>query len=153
MRSLFNSPRGRVGAAAVEMALLSPFFLLLLVAFFDYGSFLADASAVEKGVRAGAMLAARSPQPVTGDPLVRVINVVKTGDVSGTAPLTVAGWADGGATLSVSTRTTTISGELVQVVTVTASVPYRSLLQGLLQAVGLPLPIITSEHEQAYVGA
>ncbi len=38
------------------MALLTPFFFLLLVGFFDFGSYLADASAVEKGVRAGTML-------------------------------------------------------------------------------------------------
>lgn len=153
MRSLFSSPRGRDGAAAVEMALLTPFFALLLVVFYDYGSFLADASAVEKGVRAGAMLAAHSPQPVTGDPLVRVVNLVKTGDVSGTSPLTVAGWADGAATIAVSTRDTSVSGQAVQVVRVTASVPYRSILQGLLESFGLPLPTISAEHEQVYVGA
>jgi Flp pilus assembly protein TadG len=149
MRSLFNR---RDGAAAVEMALLSPFFALLLVGFYDYGGYLVDVSAVEKGVRAGAMLAARSALPLSSDATTRVNNVVKKGNIAGTGNFIVNGWSDGGATLTITTRTETVSGQSVQVVRLQATVPYKSFAEGLLTAVGLPVPTISAVHEQANVG-
>jgi Flp pilus assembly protein TadG len=150
MRSLFNR---RDGAAAVEMALLSPFFALLLVGFYDYGSYLSDASAVEKGVRAGAMMAARSVLPLSSDATTRVNNVVKKGNIAGTGNFLVNGWSDTSATLTITTRSETVSGQTIQVVRLQAKVPYRSFAEGLLSAVGLSVPTISAVHEQAYVGA
>jgi Flp pilus assembly protein TadG len=150
MRSLFNR---RDGAAAVEMALLTPFFALLLVGFYDYGSYLADASAVEKGVRAGAMLAARSVLPLSTDATTRVNNVVKKGNIAGTGNFTVNGWSNGSATLTITTRTENVSGQSVQVIRLQATVPYKSFAEGLLTAVGFSAPTISAVHEQAYVGA
>jgi Flp pilus assembly protein TadG len=150
MRSLFNR---RDGAAAVEMALLSPLFALLLVGFYDYGSYLVDASAVEKGLRAGAMLAARSTLPLGSDATTRVNNVVKKGNVAGTGNFVVNGWSDSTAALTITTRSETVSGQTVQVVRLQATVPYKSFAEGLLTAVGLPVPTISAVHEQAYVGA
>jgi hypothetical protein len=151
MRSLFNR---RDGAAAVEMALLSPFFALLLVGFYDYGSYLADASAVEKGLRAGTMIAVRSPLPIDSATTTRIENVVKKGNAAGTGNFTVAGWSDASASLLVvPPRAESVGGVTIQVIRLQASVPYVSFLNGLLEAVGLPRPTISAVHEQAYIGA
>ncbi len=59
--------RDRRGAAVVEFALFAPLFLLMLVGVIEFGRLLAQSNAVEKGLRAGAMLAARSDFPLTAD--------------------------------------------------------------------------------------
>jgi Flp pilus assembly protein TadG len=151
MRSLFNN---RSGAAAVEMALLTPFLALLLVGFYDYGSYLADASAVEKGVRAGVMVAVRSPLPIDTATRTRIENVVKKGNAAGTGNFVVAGWTDASASVMVMPpRTESVGGTTIQVIRVQASVPYVSFLSGLMESVGLPRPTISAVHEQAYIGA
>ena len=151
MRSLFNN---RSGAAAVEMALLTPFLALLLVGFYDYGSYLADASAVEKGVRAGAMVAVRSTLPIDTATRTRIENVVKKGNAAGTGNFVVAGWSDASASVLVMPpRSESVGGTTIQVIRVQASVPYVSFLSGLMESVGLPRPTISAVHEQAYIGA
>ena len=50
--------RCQSGSPAVEMALVAPLFLLILVGIIELGSLLSEIVAVEKGLRAGAMIAA-----------------------------------------------------------------------------------------------
>ncbi len=145
--------RDRRGTAAVEFALCTPLFLLVLIGVIEYGRLLAQSNAVEKGLRAGAMLAARSDFPLTGAQMQLVQNVVKTGNVDGTPPFLVDGWQDAGASLVIETSTFT-SGAVVNlpVIRLEATVPYDPLLPGLMSSFGLENLKIETAHEQARIG-
>jgi Flp pilus assembly protein TadG len=81
------------GAAAAELALVSPFLLVLMAGSFELGNMFMDQHALEKQVRDGARYAARlsidpaysCPTTVFKDPNANanIINVTKTGAVSG----------------------------------------------------------------------
>lgn len=145
--------RSRGGVAAVEFALVLPLLLLILVAIVEIGRVMSQASAVEKGLRAGAQFAARSSVlPLTGSADQQFQNLVKWGNVDGTGSLLVDGWADANATLSINLRNDTVGGNPVTVIRVQASVPYDPLLSGLAGFFGLDSFTITTSHEQTYIG-
>ena len=156
---LSNLWQDRRGAAAVEFAMFLPFFLLVLVGLTEIANGFRQATMVEKGLRAGALYAARTELPLTAGDQTIVNNLVMKGNTAGTGDYLVAGWADGDADLSISTSLYDISAaneapdaEDVDVVTLTASVPYQSLMPGLLDMVGLSGFTIQLSHEQSYVG-
>jgi Flp pilus assembly protein TadG len=134
--------RSRSGAAAVEMALVTPLLLIIMFGAFELGNYFYSEHVVAKGVRDGARFASRSfaLDANCGTPPAAVITntqaVTRTGQVSGGAAR-LAGWTD--ATTVTVSLTCATSGDYVdngiykglangiRVVTVTASVPYTSL--------------------------
>lgn len=145
--------RDRRGAAVVEFALFAPLFLLMLIGVIEFGRLLAQSNAVEKGLRAGAMLAARSDFPLTADQRQRIQNVVMTGNVDATAPLLVDGWAKAGAGLVIETSTFTSGGVIdLPVIRLEATVPYAPLIPGLMSSFGFDNLKIETAHEQARIG-
>jgi len=135
----------RRGSAAVEMALVTPFFLVLACGSVDLGNYFLSEHAVLKGVRDGARYASRrypvNCAAVTTDTsaiAVATQNLVRTNTVDGTGTVRLNGWTSN-ATIVVSvacnTSTTyrggiyTASTAGVPVVSVTATVPYPSLFK------------------------
>ena len=145
--------RDRRGVAATEFALLLPFLLLLLVGIYEFGSYLAQASSLEKSLRSGAMYAARSALPLSQQTLTQVGNIVRTGDPSGGQPVRIPGWEDGTATLAVTTRTHSANGENVELIRLEASLPYEPLMAGFLSTLGFSDLRMRAAHEQAHVGS
>jgi hypothetical protein len=145
--------RDRRGVAATEFALLLPFLLLLLVGTYEFGSYLAQASSLEKSLRSGAMFAARSALPLSEQTLATIGNIVRTGDPSGQQPVRIPGWSDPSATLDVTTRTYSASGQDVELIRLEASVPYEPLMAGFLSTFGFSDLRMRAAHEQAHVGS
>jgi Flp pilus assembly protein TadG len=128
------------GAAAAEMALVTPLLMLVLFGAFEAGNFFFSQHIVSNAVRDGARFAGRKPFADYADsncaPATSVVNdttnVTRTGRISGGTPRIAELTA---ATVSVtavcSTGTTTgiyrneVGG--APVVTVRATVPYNSL--------------------------
>ncbi len=136
----------RRGSAAVEMALVTPFFLVLAFGSVDLGNYFLSEHAVLKGVRDGARYASRrypvNCAAVTNDTTsaaaIATKYLVRTNTIDGTGSVRLNGWTDN-ATIVVSvacnTDTTyrggiyTASTSGVPVVSVTATVPYPSLFK------------------------
>lgn len=140
------------GAAAAEMALVLPLLLALMFGAFELGNYFRSEHVLIKGVRDGAVYAARQPisnyDCSTASPVVPATVVdsakalVRTGELSGGTdrlPL----WADGSTTFTITASCVTsaggtpllgiyqVNGGKVPVITVTANLPYRSVLQTL----------------------
>lgn len=145
--------RDRRGVAATEFALMLPFLLLLLVGLYEFGSYLSQASSLEKSLRSGAMFAARSALPLSQQTIVQIGNVVRTGDPSGQEPVRIPGWREASASLSVTTRTHSANGVPVELIRLEASVPYEPLMSGFLSSLGFSDLRMRAAHEQAHVGS
>ena len=144
----FQSTRA---AAAVEFALLVPIILLTTAVIVELGRGLAQAQAVEKGLRGGVMVAARSSSPMTSAEKTVVKRMVMTGTVAtGGTPL-VDGWTDTNSVV-ISETTTVVNGEDIEVVTLTATVPYVELLPGVAGMFGLADVTVKTVHAQVYIG-
>lgn len=168
--ALLRSPRG---AAAAEMALVTPLLLALLFGSIELGNYFRSEHVLLKGVRDGAVYAARQPIPVaydcsTGSPTVpadvvnRTKTLVRTGGLGGDSDLLPL-WDDASTTFSVTFECVTaaggtdmaglylVNGGKVPVLTVSASLPYSSVLGTL----GLPTGgmRIRAEQQSAAYGA
>lgn len=136
----------RRGSAAVEMALVTPIFLVLACGAVDLGNYFLSEHAVLKGVRDGARYASRrypvNCAAVTNDTTsataIATRNLVRTNTVDGTGTVRLNGWTDNNTVVvSVACNTdTTYRGGIytastagVPVVSVTATVPYPSLFK------------------------
>ena len=146
--------RDRRGVAAVEFGLLLPILMVLLVGIAELGRYLGQAEAVEKGLRAGAMYAARQSLPLSGTAKTEIENLVKTGTRDGSGIYLAAGWNESGAKVDITaTNNSTTDGTAVTVIELTANVPYDELLPGMLGFFGI-LPLnISMSHEQVHIGA
>ena len=145
--------RARRGSAVIEFALFVPMFLVVVVGVVEYGRVLAQTNAIEKGMRAGAMIAARSDYPLTDAQTERILNIVRTGNINGTLPYLVPGWAESGAALTIETDLFNSAGVVnLPVFRIEATVPYDPLLPGLMDSIGLGELLITAAHEQGRVG-
>lgn len=145
--------RSRRGVAVVEFGLFLPLFMLLVLGVVEYGRLLSQTNAVEKGVRAGAMLAARADIPLTAAQRQSVENVVKTGDVDGTSAYLAPGWAETTSSVSITSTLFNSTGVVnLPVIRVQASVPYMPIIPGLLTFAGLSNLTIEATHEQAFLG-
>lgn len=134
------------GAAAVELALVLPMLLILLVGPLELGNFFLDQHVLVKGLRDGAVYAARqdiqnydcsSGAPTVPSALVTdTKNIVRTGQLASGLDL-LPNWSNGATTFTVTAACFTASGIYsanngkVPVVTVTASVPYKTVLSTL----------------------
>jgi Flp pilus assembly protein TadG len=150
--------RSRRGVAAVEFGLMLPMLMILLVCIVELGRFLAQGEAVEKGLRAGAMYAARQDLPLTGTVIAEIQNMVRTGTTDCVAVdcYLTPGWGEVGAKVDppVFTQETLPDGTTtVSVIKLTATVPYDELLPGILGFFGLGELSLTMSHEQVHIGA
>ena len=128
-------------------------FLIVLVGVIEYGRVLAQTNAVEKGLRAGAMIAARSDFPLTDAQTALIVNVVRTGNVEGTPPYLAPGWGEAGSSVEIETELFTGAGVVnLPVYIIQATVPYDPLLPGLMESIGFGELLITTAHEQGRVG-
>ncbi len=91
LNRFFRSSRG---AAAVEFALLVPIILLTTAVIVELGRALAQAQAIEKGLRGGVMIAARSASSttLTSAEIVNIKRMVMTGTVASGGTSLVKGW-------------------------------------------------------------
>ncbi len=154
MSGLFARLRRREeGAIAVELALLVPVLFLLLTVGAEIGRALYQANAVEKGVRGGALFAARSILPLAPGAVLTVENLVRTGDPTGASAVLASGWLRPGATLRIDTAETYDTGAaLVPIVTIEATVPFDPLMPGVMRYLGLGDYSFRAHHQQPYVG-
>lgn len=142
----------RSGAAAAEMAMVLPFMLALLFGVIEAGNYFLSEHAVVKQVRDGARYASRlplmdnyncGPASVEAPAVAKIVNVTRTGSVSGTATgrLPAAMWDApcAGATsgVNVTVRCMPLAdfpgiyrelGEDIPVVKVAADIEYLSVL-------------------------
>ena len=138
------------GAAAAEMALVAPLLLILMCGCAEVGNFFLNEHSLAKAVRDGARFAARqsfsgyptcSGSPDTTTVVTPTQNVVMYGYLSGSTALTPH-IATSNITVSTQCYTGSVGGQTMsgvyrnrtngaQVVTVTASVPYRSVMSAI----------------------
>lgn len=159
------------GAAAAELALILPLLLVLLMGPLELGNFFLDQHALAKGLRDGAVYAARQDisnyDCSTGSPTVpssvvtATKNLVRTGQLSaGTDRL--PNWTDASTTFTVTVACftaasgTTLSGIYsanngnVPVVTVSASLPYKMVLSNIgFNTTGL---LLSASQQSAVTG-
>src|SRR5438093_8405333 len=123
--------RDHNGASAVEFALMLPVFLLVTAGMIDLGRALYQTNAVEKGLRAGALYAARNDYPLTDAQKTTATNIVKKGNPEGTGNYLVDGWSETNA-LNIYTTTEVVDGTPLPVYHFDAVVPFTPILPGLL---------------------
>lgn len=153
MRASSNSlAADRRGTSAVEFALVMPMLLAMVLGVTEIGRLVAQADAVEKSLRSAAVFAARSELPLDSATITTIENLVRTGTPDGTGDALVPGWDESGADVIVEPRTVSVDGEDVDVIRLTAVVPFVPLMPGLLHIVGLDDLTIRTSHDQTYIG-
>ena len=148
MKSRFHLDRR--GAAGAEMALVLPLLLALLFGSIELGNYFRSEHILLKGVRSGAVYAARQDITINydcsaGTPTVpadvtnNTRTLVRTGSLGGSDDLLPL-WNDGSTEFSVEVDCETaaggtnlggiylVNGSNVPVITVTADLPYQSVL-------------------------
>ena len=148
---LIKARRDRRGVAAVEFAIMLPMLMGLLAVVVELANYLATGEAVEKGLRAGAMYAARSDLPLSATATTNIENLVKRGSLLSTDPYLTETWTNGGSVTAVQSSGTA-NGQTVEIITIQAPVTYEEILPGVLDFLSLGPLTITLDHAQAYVG-
>lgn len=171
-RSLLGS---RGGAAAAEMALVTPILLVLGFGSVELGNYFRSEHILLKGVRDGAVYAARQSVPVNyncaaGTPTVpsgvldQTKTLVRKGSLTTTDSDLLPLWDDASTTFTITVSCVTaasdgtalsgvylVNGGKVPVLTVSASLPYRSVLTAVgFRTTGLR---IHAQEETAAYGA
>ena len=156
--------RDEDGIAVTELAVVTPIFLLMFLSTIELGHMIYYSITVEKGLRSAVTYAGRVEEhtPAT---IQNTKNIVMTGVPDGSKPYLVAGWAESGASVTVSESTFSqgMSGNNTMyetVVTVTADVPYVPVVNVLIPALEFLMKsqfregrlYITLTHEQAIIG-
>ncbi len=153
MRAWWNSWRAdRRGASAIEFALVAPVLLALVLGVVEVGRLVSQADAVEKSLRSAAVFAARSELPLDAATQTTIENLVKTGTPDGTGSFIVPGWGGDGASITITPRTEKIGDEDITVIRLTASVPFKPIMPGLMHVFGLDDLTISTSHDQTYMG-
>lgn len=140
------------GAAPLEFALLLPLLAMLGAGLIDIGRATYQANQVEKAIRAAALYAARSPQPLSGAVIAAAVNLARTGTLDGSGAYLVSGWGREGASVSLTTGTYRMDELDVPVIRISATVPFDPMMPGVAGIVGIRDGRIVLEHEQAHVG-
>jgi len=143
---------GERGNAVVEFALMMPFLLLLFSGLTEYGRAYFQANAIEKGLRAATLYAARVDTPLSAADTIIAENILKTGTADGSGEFLVSGWGQAGAGYTITTSSYDMDGVAVPVIRMEANVPFDPLVPEMVAFVGLDDFTITLAHEQAYVG-
>ncbi len=156
----------RRGSAGAEMAMVLPLLLAILFGSVEIGNYFRSEHILLKGVRTGAVYAARQdvlanyncaagtpivPSGILGD----TKTLVRTGALSGGSDL-LPKWTDGSTTFSITVSCVTaaggttlsgiylVNGGHVPVISVSANLPYRSVLGTL----GIPSPNVRLKAAQ-----
>ncbi len=143
--------KDRRGNAVLEFALVTPLLLLILVGLTEIGRAYYQANAVEKGLRAGALYAARGAYPLTAAARTAIDNLVRTGTLDGTGALLVSGWRKPAAGLEITVFGFDAGGATVPVIRLAATVPFDPMMPGMTGFVGIKDFTIRLSHEQAYL--
>jgi Flp pilus assembly protein TadG len=143
--------RNTAGAGAVEFALMLPVFLVVTAGMIDLGRALYQSNTIEKGLRAGAMYAARNTFPLTSAQETEAENIVKKGNRAGSGDYLVYGWSDP-SSLNIFTTTEVVDGTALPVYHFVADVPYDPLLPGVVSALQIDQIRLKLSHEQAHIG-
>ena len=142
------------GSAALELALVLPLMLLLAVTSIEVGRAVYQASAIEKAVRAGALYAAHAEMPLSVATRQTIMNIVKTGNATGTGPYLIEGWSAASASVLIETLSFDLGGGAsVPVIRVTAQVPLAPLAPGLDTVFPIRAYTHRISHEQGYIGS
>jgi Flp pilus assembly protein TadG len=179
MRLFLLLLRDRSGNAAVEMALVFPFLLLLMFGSIDLGNYFLSEHVVDKAVRDAARYAARLPvvnsygttnydcstNTVATTAQTSIQQVARFGDPSGSGSARLPGWTSNSmATVTLTCDTTSTDSYVnagiytdfpnsgaVPVITVSATVPYSTLfgLAGLATAT----LNLNAQNQAAVIGA
>ena len=136
--------KNQYGAAAVEMALVTPFLMVLMFGSFELGKYFWDNHIVTKAVRDGARYASRqafsnfdcATETVAAGVETSTQKHTRTSTLDGTGTVRLSGWTNAMITVDVTCDnsgdyTSIYSGMDVPVVTVSADVPYTSLFGSL----------------------
>lgn len=144
----------RDGAAAVEMALMLPFFITLVLGAVDASNLLLETHRVEQGLELGANYAAKSRDPDAVTAQAR--NVAVTGQASGGASR-VSGWVASDVSISITSLCKNSSGATCtadrfrtgtdsRMVVMSSSHTYRGF--GLINAIMRGKLTIRATHEE-----
>ncbi len=149
------------GAPAVEFALSLPLFLLVFVGIVEVSSMLEQNIALEKGLRAAAEYAARSPlngsNELAATEVTAVKNVAMYGNAAGSGDPRVLGWTDASSiTISYDhTQLSVADSPTIVVIQFEANVTYTPVVPGMFDF-GLFKAVtsfdLNAEHEQAHIG-
>ena len=172
-RSLRLFMMNRNGSAAVEMALVIPFLLVLMGGSVEVGNYFLSEHVVSKAVRDAARFAARLPLasytnctvPSGGVAEQQTQRIARYGSPSGGTNARLIGWtADNMTTVSIACDTDPThayvnkgiytdfpNGGEVPVVTVSATVPYKTLFGSL--GMGAATLNLNAQSQAAVVGA
>ena len=135
------------GAAAAEMALVTPLLIVLMFGSFELGNYFLSEHVVAKAVRDGARYASRRsftdftcPNTVASDVVDKTRNITRTGQIASGGSARLVGWTTP-TTVSVTVSCMAITGgnysgiykgmSNVPKVKVSATVPYSSLFNNL----------------------
>tara|TARA_R110000782_G_scaffold78293_6_gene156150 strand:+ start:3214 stop:3693 length:480 start_codon:yes stop_codon:yes gene_type:complete len=146
MRLIASFLRDRSGAAAAEMAMVTPLLIVIMFGCYEAGYYFWREHIVVKGVRDGARFAGRQAfskytcSTIDATTATQIKNLTRTGALSG-GTARVPGWTDGQITITVSCDAATTTGIYTSQaggaprVTVSAVVTYEPLfgLLGLTQ--------------------
>jgi Flp pilus assembly protein TadG len=150
------------GIAAVELALVTPIFLMLFLSMIELGHMIYYSITVEKALRSAATWVGRN-EVLTAAVTTATENIAKTGSPEG-GDFLVKGWEDPIAfvdvTESVFTDTDGSKSVTETVYTVTVSVPYVPVVDVLVPALEYLMKtsfedgkyMIVLSHDQALVG-
>lgn len=147
------------GIASLELALVTPVFLMMFLSVTELGNMIYYSITVEKGMRSAITYAARNNFPLTDEVKASTVNLARTGGLDGTDPPLVAGYGKAEASVIISTKAyqKAISGQSedvdVPVVVLTVAVPYVPLMKFVTENFfGDFNPTIRLTHEQAMIG-
>jgi len=139
------------GNAAIEMALIMPILLTVLAGITELGYVFYQASALERGLRAGATYAARADLPLSADARTTTENLVKTASMDGTLAVSASNWNEAGAEFDITVIDRDVGSVTVSVIRLEARVPFSPLASSLWNMLGIESEFIEVSHEQASI--
>ncbi|MBL6933245.1 MAG: pilus assembly protein [Rhodospirillales bacterium] len=153
MLNWFNKyAQNEKGSAAVEFGLVLPILLLLFSGFAEYGRAYFQVNAIEKGLRAATLYAARADSPLSATDALIAENILKTGTADGSGAFLVSGWGKPGAGHTITSTDFDVDGTPVPVIHIQVTVPFDPMSPGFATMVGLGGFTISLNHEQPHVG-
>lgn len=126
------------GIATVELALVTPIFLMLFLSMIELGHMIYYSIAVEKALRSAATYAGRN-EVLDAAIITKIENIAKTGNPNG-GEYVVRGWSDPDANVTVTTSDYFVdmgggNEDLNEVVyKITVEVPYLPIVDALVPA-------------------
>lgn len=150
--ALRSFPGNIAGVAAAEFAMVLPLLVIALAGVYEFGSYVNEAANLDKSLRAGAQLAARSELPLSNTARSRIESIVKRGSLDQNANYLLSGWSENGAQLTITTSNFSVDGRTVPIIQLEATVPYKPFAAGVLSQLGFNDMKLEATQQQAYVG-